>query len=107
MAVNRANSLLMNQGMPSQHLAIHYEPRSDFINLSKLNALMLARKLEADEKKESQGTLTFKGWIWENLANLLAMAAKETRMGIEIESTVEKKLTMKIQMELLIMGITI
>ena len=34
MAVNRANSLLMNQGMPSQHIAIHYEPRSDFINLT-------------------------------------------------------------------------
>ena len=92
MAVNRANRLYMNQSMPPEDTSIHYKPRSDFINLSKLNALVLARKLEAEERKESQGTLTLRRWIWENLANFMAILANETRVDIEMRTTIEKKI---------------
>ena len=66
MTVNRAISLYVNQDMPDKDISVHYEPRSDFINLSKLNVLVLARKLETEERKESQRTLTLigSGRIW-------------------------------------------
>ena len=63
MSVNRANTLYVNQGTSEDVLGFHYEPRSDFINLSKLSVLVLIRKLEAEKGEESQRTLTLKGWI--------------------------------------------
>ena len=75
-------------------LAIHYEPRSDFINLSKLNVLVLVRKLEGEEGEESQRTLTLKGWIWENMVKILEIIAQETSMDIEIELTSDEDIRM-------------
>ena len=82
MSVNRANTLYVDQGTSDRVLAIHYEPRSDFINLSKLNVLVLGRKLEAEEGEESQRTLTLKGWIWKNMVKVFEILAQETRMDI-------------------------
>ena len=99
MSVIRANAIYVDQSTPEDVLAIHYEPRSDFINLSKLNVLVLARKLEAEEGEESQRTLTLKGWIWENVVKVLEIIAQEMRMDIEIELTSDEDIRMRIVRE--------
>ena len=58
MAVNRANAEYMNQGITKHATVVHYEPRSDFINLTKLGRLVLIKKLEENKEEESQDTLT-------------------------------------------------
>ena len=58
MSVIRASILYMGEDTSSNDMFIQYKPRSDFINLSKLNVLVLARKLEAEEGEKSQRTCT-------------------------------------------------
>ena len=64
MAVIRANAEYVNQGIPEHAMGIHYVPRSDFINLSKLGPLVLIKKLGENKGEESQEILTLQGWIW-------------------------------------------
>ena len=72
MAVNRANAEydLMNQSITMPATVVHYEPRSDFINLTKLIRLMLTKEKEERKEEESQRESTFGSWIWETLMNL-------------------------------------
>ena len=84
---------------------ILYKPRSDFINLSKLNVLGLARKLEASEREESQRTLTLRGWIWENMVRVIETTANGMRMDRWIESTSDGDMRLSIVRENRLMGI--
>ena len=61
-------------------VCVLYKPRSDFIILSKLNVLGLARKLEAGKREESQRTPTLKGWIWENVVGVMDTILSSVRM---------------------------
>ena len=70
MAVNRANAEYMNQSTSKHATVVHYEPRSDFINLTKLGRLVLIKKQEENKEEESQETSTLQGWIWEKMVKI-------------------------------------
>ena len=106
MSVNRANTYYVDQGTPKRVLGLHYMPRSDFINLSKLGMLVIIKKLEEEKGEESQGTLTLQGWIWENMVKVFEILAYETRMDMEVGLEPKGKLKMKIHREKYIMGFT-
>ena len=76
-------------------MCILYKPRSDFINLSKLNVLGLARKLEAMKRKESQRTQTLKRWIWENVVRVIDIIGSGMRMKWKIQSTSDGDMSLK------------
>jgi len=96
----------MGEGTSSNDLSIQYKPRSDFINLSKLNVLVLARKLEANEGEESQGTSTPRGWIWENMVRVAETIAKDMSMDMDVEPTSDGDMRLCIVRKICIMGIT-
>ena len=85
MSVSRAKELYMEDATTSNDVCVLYEPRSDFINLSKLNYLGLARKLEAMKRKEYQRTLTLKRWIWENVVGVIRLHSKQCEDKMEYE----------------------
>ena len=86
-------------------VCILYKPRSDFINLSKLNVLGLARKLEASEREESQRTLTLRGWIWENMVRVIETIANGMSMDQEIKSISDGDIRLSIVRKNHLMGI--
>ena len=96
MSVIRAKGLYMEVDTNSNDVCILYKPRSDFINLSKLNVLGLARKLEAIKRKESQRTPTLKRWIWENMLGVIDTIGSGMRMKWEIESTSDGDMSLNI-----------
>ena len=106
MAVIRANAEYMNQSIPKNVIAGHYEPRSDFINLLKLGRLVLIKKLEENKEEESQETLTLQGWIWEKLVKIGESLALKTSIDIDCESIPKRGEEMRVQKEKYIMGIT-
>ena len=74
MSVNRAMELDMEDDTICNDVWVLYKPKSDFINLSKLKYVKLAKKLEAMKRKESQSTErtpTLKRWIWESMVGVM------------------------------------
>ena len=86
----------MEDDTHSSDVCILYKPRSDFINLSKLNVLGLARKLEAIKRMESQRTPTIKGWIWENVVRVIDTIGSGMRMKWKIKSTSDGDMSLNI-----------
>ena len=80
-------------------VCVLYKPRSDFINLSKLNVLGLARKLQAGKREESQRTLTLKRWIWDNMVRVIDTIGSGIRMKWEIELTSDVRMSTKAYQE--------
>ena len=95
----------MEDDTHSSDVCILYKPRSDFINLSKLNVLGLARKLEAIKRKESQRTPTLKVWIWENVVRVIDIIGSGIRMKWKMEPTSDGHMSLKIMREKYTMGI--
>ena len=95
MSVIRANRLYMEDDTHCNEVCVLYKPRSDFINLSKLNVLGLARNLEAGRREESQRTLTLKRWIWENMVRVIDTIGSGMRMKWEIESTSDGDMSLR------------
>ena len=105
MSVIRASVIYMEDSTHCNDVSILLKPRSDFINLSKLSVLGLARKLEANEGEESQRTLTQRGCIWENMMRIAEIIANSMRMEIKIESTSDRDIRLSIVRENRLMGI--
>ena len=70
MAVNRAINDYLDNAPDMEDAVIHYKPRSDFINLTKLAKLVLIKKQEEHKEEESQEASTLWGWIWEKMVKI-------------------------------------
>ena len=74
----------MENNMGSNAGVLLYNPWSDFINLTKLKQVKIARKLKARKRRESEETgrtSALKRWIWENVEGV---------MDIKMSRVVEK-----------------
>ena len=60
MSVSRAKEHVLEDDTTCDDMWVLYKPESDFINLSKLKYLELAKELEAMKRKESERTPTLK-----------------------------------------------
>ena len=70
MAVKRAINEYMEDFSGLEDECIIYQPRSDFINLTKLSRLVLIKNQEENKEEESQEASTLGGWIWEKMMKI-------------------------------------
>ena len=96
----------MDQGIPKCATVVYYEPRSDFINLTKLGRLVLIKKQEENKEEESPATATLQGWIWEKMVKIGENKSLGTSFKITCKSMSKRRIDMTIQKEKYIMGIT-
>ena len=104
MAVIRATLDYTKAGFSKlEDLCLWYKPGSDLINLTKLTLLVLYKKKEGNEKKESQKESTFGSWIWETLKNI----GEKIHVSGELKAKTKgsrRKMSMKLHEDKYILG---
>ena len=108
MSVNGTIGLVMENSTNSNDMWILYKPKSDFINLSKLSHLELAKKLEAMNKEESNNrerTPTLERWVWENMVGVIDILLCNMKRSLEVNLESDGDVSLKASREKYIMGI--
>ena len=96
---SRAMDLDMEDNMISNDVILLYKPKSDFINLTNLSQVEIAKKEKAIKRRESEKTgrtSALKGWIWENVVGVMDIITSTVEENEKVVQTSDGELKMSI-----------